>query len=234
MKMKIRMIFCIFLALISITESYSQKSGKKIAITGFVFDVTATPVADAVILIDGEKTGKITDSKGFYKIKVRPENKKIGVCTSTGEIIEEAINGRKNIDFTYKISIPYQKTDPGNEPVDIGYGKVKKKDLMVTVGKIDGTKSKYAGYNTIYEMIRGEVPGVVVNGTSIIIRSTTSINSGNDPLFVVDGVPVSTIDNILPLMVKSIEVLKGSAASMYGSRGSNGVILINLLKGSDK
>jgi TonB-dependent SusC/RagA subfamily outer membrane receptor len=51
---------------------------------------------------------------------------------------------------------------------------------------------------------------------------------------VVDGVPVTTIDNILPLMVKSIEVLKGSAASIYGSRGSNGVILINLLKGSDK
>jgi TonB-dependent SusC/RagA subfamily outer membrane receptor len=105
---------------------------------------------------------------------------------------------------------------------------------MVPVGKIDGTKSKYAGYNTIYEMIRGEVPGVEVNGTSIIIRSATSISSGTDPLFVVDGVPVTTIDNILPLMVKSIEVLKGSAASIYGSRGSNGVILINLLKGSDK
>jgi TonB-dependent SusC/RagA subfamily outer membrane receptor len=185
-------------------------------------------------LIDGEKTGKITDSKGFYKIKVRPENKKIGVCTSSGGIIEEVINGRKNIDFTFKVSIPYQKTDPENEPIDIGYGKVKKKDLMVPVGKIDGTKSKYAGYNTIYEMIRGEVPGVEVNGTSIIIRSATSINSGTDPLFVVDGVPVTTIDNILPLMVKSIEVLKGSAASIYGSRGSNGVILINLLKGSDK
>jgi TonB-dependent SusC/RagA subfamily outer membrane receptor len=232
--MKIRILLCVFLPLISITELYCHKSGKKITISGFVVDVTATPVADAIILIDGEKTGKITDSKGFYKIKVGPENIKIGVCTSAGGIIEEVINGRKNIDFTFKISIPYQKTDPENEPVDIGYGKVKKKDLMVPVGKIDGTKSKYAGYNTIYEMIRGEVPGVEVNGTSIIIRSATSINSGTDPLFVVDGVPVTTIDNILPLMVKSIEVLKGSAASIYGSRGSNGVILINLLKGSDK
>jgi len=68
---------------------------EKITISGFVVDVTATPVADAIILIDGEKTGKITDSKGFYKIKVRPENKKIGVCTSSGGIIEEVINGRK-------------------------------------------------------------------------------------------------------------------------------------------
>jgi TonB-dependent SusC/RagA subfamily outer membrane receptor len=232
--MKIRILLCVFLALFSMTELYCQKTGKKITITGFVADVTATPVADAIILIDGEKTGKITDSKGFYKIKVRPENIKIGVSTSAGGIIEEVINGRKKIDFTFKISIPYQKTDPENEPVDIGYGKVKKKDLMVPVGKIDGTKSKYASYNTIYEMIRGEVPGVEVNGTSIIIRSATSISSGTDPLFVVDGVPVTSIDNILPQMVKSIEVLKGSAASMYGARGSNGVILINLLKGYDR
>jgi len=229
--MKIRVLLCVFLAFSSITGSYGQKSGKKIAITGYVSDITATPVAGAVIMIDGEKTGNITDSKGFYKIKVRPENKKIGVFTSTNGIIEETIDGRKNIDFIFKVPVAHQKSDPGDEQIDIGYGKVKKKDLMVPVGKINGTKSKYAGYNTIYELIRGEVPGVVVNGTSIIIRSVTSINMGTDPLFVVDGVPVTTIDNIHPQDVRSVEVLKGSAAAIYGSRGSNGVILINLLRG---
>ena len=232
--MKIRILLCVFLALITITESNGQKSGKKITIKGYVVDVTATPVADAIIMIDGEKTGNITDSKGFYKIKVREENKKIGVFTSAGGIIEEVIDGRKNIDFTFRSSIPYQKADPGNESVDIGYGKVKKKDLIGPVDKIDVTKSKYSGYNTIYEVIRGTVPGVVVNGTSIIIRSISSLNADTQPLFVVDGVPVSSIDNISPLAVKSIEVLKGSAASIYGTRGSNGVILINLLKGYDR
>jgi TonB-dependent SusC/RagA subfamily outer membrane receptor len=98
------------------------------------------------------------------------------------------------------------------------------------VGTIDATKSKYAGYSSIFEIIRQEVPGVDVNGTSVIIRSATTINGGTDPLFVVDGVPVTTIDNIQPQLVKSIQVLKGSAASIYGTRGSNGVILINLLK----
>jgi TonB-dependent SusC/RagA subfamily outer membrane receptor len=82
-------------------------------------------------------------------------------------------------------------------------------------------------------MIRGEVPGVQVNGTSIMIRGATTINSGTEPLFVVDGVPVMTVDNIQPQMVKSIQVLKGSAASIYGSRGSNGVIIINLVKAGD-
>ena len=129
--MKIRILLCVFLPLISISELYCQKSGKKITITGFVYDVTATPVADAIILIDGEKTGKITDIKGFYKIKVRAENRTIGVCTSAGGVIEEVINGRKDIDFTLKVSIPYKKTDPEDEPIDIGYGKVKKKNLKI-------------------------------------------------------------------------------------------------------
>lgn len=234
MKNKIRILLCLFLAVNSIIGLYGQKSGKRITITGYVVDGTATPVADAIIMVDGEKTDKITNSKGFYKIKVRKENKKIGVFTTFNGIIEKEIEGRKNIDFTFPGSIPYLKDDSKEEPVDVGYGKVKKKDLLSPVGRIDGTKSKYAGYDNVYDMIRGQVPGVVVNGTSIIIRNPSSINESNEPLFVVDGVPVSTIDNILPQDVKSIEVLKGSAASIYGSRGSNGVILIHMLKGNDK
>lgn len=228
--MKIRILLFAFLALSSLTVLNGQKPGKKILISGFVVDVSATPVADAIIMVDGEKTDIITDSKGYYKIKIRQENKKIGVFTPTGGIIEELIDGRKKIDFNLQITIPYKKTDQADEQVDIGYGRVNKKNLTSPVGKIDVTKSKYAGYSNIYEIIRQEVPGVEVNGKSVIIRSAATINGGTDPLFVVDGVPVTTIDNIQPQMVKSIEVLKGSSASIYGTRGSNGVILINLLK----
>ncbi|MCX6302603.1 MAG: TonB-dependent receptor plug domain-containing protein [Bacteroidia bacterium] len=240
MKNRISMLLCVFLTVNSITGLYGQKSGGKITITGsvvIVVDGADFPVANAIIMVDGEKIGNVTDRKGFYKIKVRQENKKIGVYTFANGMIEEVLDGRNNINFTFKGTVPYQinyKADPGDEPVDIGYQTVKKKDLIVPVGKVDGTKSKYASYNTVYEMIRGEIPGVLVNGTSIMIRSATSINSGTEPLFVVDGVPVTTIDNIQPQMVRSIEVLKGSAASIYGSRGSNGVILINLLKGNDR
>lgn len=233
MKNRIIILLCIFLVVNSLTGLYGQKSGKKITITGFVVDNASLPVANAIIMVDGVKIDNVTDSKGFYKIKIRQESKKIGVFTSAGGIIEEVIGGRNNINFTFKGSVPVQgtyKADPGDEPVDIGYETVKKKDLTVPVGKLDGTKSKYAGYNTIYEMIRGKIPGVEVVGTRIMIRSATSINMGTEPLFVVDGVPVNTIDNIHPQMVRSIEVLKGSAASIYGNRGSNGVILINLLK----
>lgn len=225
------------LAVISFTGLYGQKTGKIITIKGSVVDGTDASISNAIIMVDGEKTGYVTDKRGLYKIKVSRENTKIGVFTFTNGIVEEALDGRKIINFKFNGSVPDQKSDKvdrAEEAVNVGYGNVKRKELAVPVGEIDGKKSKYASYNTIYEMIRGEVSGVQVNGTSIMIRGATTINSGTEPLFVVDGVPVMTVDNIQPQMVKSIEVLKGSAASIYGSRGSNGVILINLLSGKDR
>ena len=73
-----------------------------------------------------------------------------------------------------------------------------------------------------------------VSGTNINIQGAASFYSGTQPLFVVDGTIVDSIDDIIPSQVKSIEVLKGPAASIYGSRGANGVILITLINGGDK
>lgn len=225
------------IALVSYNGSYGQQSGKKITIKGSVVDGTGASIANAIIMIDGEKTGYVTDSKGLYKIKVSRENKKIGIFTFTNGIVGETLDGRNKINFRFEGSVPDQisdKIDPDEESVDLGYGHVKRKSITGSVGKIDGTNPKYASYNSIYEMIRGEVPGVQVNGTSIMIRGATTIYGSTEPLFVVDGVPVITIDNIQPQMVISIEVLKGSSAAIYGARGSNGVIIINLLKGTDR
>ena len=235
--MRVRILLSVFLVVISITGLYGQKSGKKITITGNVTDESGASIANAIIMIDGEKTNIVTDRTGVYKVRAKQGDKKIGVLTFTNGIVEELIGGRKKIDFKFRGSVPDQKSeeiDPGDEPIDIGYTVVKRKSVTTSVGKIDGTKPKYASYSTIYEMIRGEVPGVHVNGNSIMIRGATTIYGSTEPLFVVDGVPVITIDNIQPQMVKSIEVLKGSAASIYGARGSNGVILINLITGMDK
>jgi len=235
--MRVRILFSVFLVVISITGLYGQKSGKKITITGNVTDESGASIANAIIMIDGEKTNIVTDRTGVYKVRAKQGDKKIGVLTFTNGIVEELIGGRKKIDFKFRGSVPDQKSeeiDPGDEPIDIGYIVVKRKSVTTSVGKIDGTKSKYASYSSIYEMIRGEVPGVHVNGNSIMIRGATTIYGSTEPLFVVDGVPVIAIDNIQPQMVKSIEVLKGSAASIYGARGSNGVILINLITGNDR
>jgi outer membrane receptor protein involved in Fe transport len=89
-------------------------------------------------------------------------------------------------------------------------------------------------YNNIYEMIRCEVNGVTVSGRNIQIQQAHSFYGSSTPLFVVNGIIVQSIDNINPLEVKSIGLLKGSSAAIYGVNGSNGVISIKLKDGSDK
>lgn len=90
------------------------------------------------------------------------------------------------------------------------------------------------GFSTVWsegveELIQGEFPTIIVEGKSIRIPGAVSLKLSTEPLFVVDGIQVTGIDNIMPASVKSIQVLKGSSASIYGMKGANGVILINLL-----
>ena len=117
---------------------------------------------------------------------------------------------------------------PSEEVVDIGYGKEVRGNLTTSVSSVDIDTDK-TPYRDIYELIQGKCAGVTVQGTKITIRGENSINSSTDPLFIVNGSPTSSIDWINPSDVKSIDVLKDAgSAAIYGSRGANGVIIINL------
>ena len=112
------------------------------------------------------------------------------------------------------------------EEVQIGYGTQTRDQITSSVSRVDIPEHP-PQYNTIYEMIVGRCPGVVVRGTSVIIRGVNSILGSTDPLFILDGTPIESIDSINPNDVKSIDVLKdASATSIYGMRGANGVIII--------
>ncbi|MFZ2340475.1 MAG: TonB-dependent receptor plug domain-containing protein [Bacteroidales bacterium] len=232
--MRTKIVFLIIMAMVSLNIASGQKSGKKMKISGHVVDGTLTPVANAIVMLDGEKSNVMTDQKGHFKIKVKPGNTKVGIFTMTNGILEEPLDGRNTINFKFEGSVPVQvmETDPLDEEVDIGYGSVKKRSMTGTVNRIDGTNPKYASYRNIYDMIRGEVAGVQVSGNSIRIQGVGSLTLSTEPLYVVDGNVVSSIGDIQPSNVKSIEILKGASASIYGSRGANGVILIKLI-GSD-
>jgi TonB-dependent SusC/RagA subfamily outer membrane receptor len=210
-----------------------QKPAKKITISGAVTDSDHKPVVGAMILIDNKKTDCITGENGTYRLKVKTDAKLITVFTMMNGMLEQPIDGKTVINFRYNTKSQtegkVQETGQGNEAVNIGYGTMKKNDMTTTVGKIDAQNKKYASYNNIYEMIKGEVPGVQVNGTTIVIHGPSSINLSSEPLFVVNGMVVSSIADISPRQVKSIEILKGSSASIYGSRGTNGVIMITLV-----
>jgi TonB-dependent SusC/RagA subfamily outer membrane receptor len=229
--MRTKIIFLIILAMFSFNVTSSQKAGKKIKIAGHVIDGTLTPVANAILMIDGEKTSTLTDLKGKYRIKVKTGNTKVGIFTPTNGILEEPLDGRKTINFKFEGPVPEQLvvTDALDEEIDIGYGTVKKRNITGTVNKIDGSKAKYNFYSNIYEMICGEAAGVQVMGNSIRIQGVGSLTLSTEPLFVVDGMVVNSIEYIHPNMVNSLEILKGSSASIYGSRGANGVILIKLI-----
>jgi TonB-dependent SusC/RagA subfamily outer membrane receptor len=222
--------FCLFAF-----SALSFTQGKKIQVTGKITDASQAPVAGVMIFADNQNTGQVSNKKGMYKVKVDAGTKSIRVMTQTGEIAETALNGKTVVDFSFAVnfskgSVKAAKENTKEEDqVNIGYGSVDKKELLTPVTKIDSKKDKYV-YKDIYEMLRGK-PGVQVNGKTIkVSQGPQTFNSGTDPLFVVDGVIVNTIDDITPSTVKSIEILKGPSASIYGSRGANGVILITLKK----
>jgi len=231
--MKTRIVLILVVTLIAFTALSGQNSYKKITINGLVVDQSSKPVANAIIFIDGEKTGQITDNKGHYKFKIVAGSTKIGILTKMNGLKEETINGRTTINIILDGSSNPQSENKNNsndeEKVNVGYGSVNKKDLTQQVNKLDTKNSRFASYTNIYDLLKGEFPSVRVTGTSINIQGSFSLYASTEPLFVVDGVAVESIGNIPPQIVSSIEVLKGASATIYGTRGSNGVILITLI-----
>jgi TonB-dependent SusC/RagA subfamily outer membrane receptor len=233
--MRFRLILLFCLSAFCFNVLTGQEDSKRITITGNVVDADGKPIENAIVMVDGKKTNTITDYKGNYKIRVKPGCSEIGIFTFGSGIIEEYIDERTVINFTFKIysgrslsgitagsqEIPY-----GEESVDIGYGHIKRKNLTTDISFIDGTNKKYSSYSTIYDMIQREVSGVLVKNHVIIIQGSRNMFGSVPPLFVVDGTYTDDISYISPQSVKSISVLKGTAAAIYGSRGFGGAIVI--------
>jgi len=123
---------------------------------------------------------------------------------------------------------------PENVELAIGYGYISKEKATFAQSMLNNEREDFCSYSNIFDLINGRCPGIVVNNTSsfpgseqeIIIRGKSSINLSSCALYVVDGVVVSQIGDISPCDVKSINFLKDASASIFGSRGGNGVVLI--------
>jgi TonB-dependent starch-binding outer membrane protein SusC len=228
--MRIKLGFFILLSALCINSITAQKNNKKITLTGTVLNDSKAPIVNAIVMIDDQKTNSVTDEKGNYRVKVKANASKIGIFTFGYGTAEEAINGRTQIDFNFGTSKNQPPADqtiaPGEQGVNTGYGMVKKKNVTTDVNKIDGTNKKYASYATIGEMIQREVSGVKIIGSTVVLQNSQDLFGSVPALIVVDGVSMDAIPNIPPTSVKSIEVLKGSAAAIYGTRAYGGVVLI--------
>ena len=209
---------------------YGQKEGKKsdklFTVTGKVMNRDNKPVEGAVIYVDNIVTNSTTKSNGAYKIKVSPSASRLEVRSPGFKSSETAIEGKTDIDFIL---------DNDNNEVASTGDAAKGAGAYDNLKKSSGPRGKKINtYNDIYQMIRGEVSGVIVTGRSVTIQQGHSFYGSSTPLFMVNGVKVMSIDNISPLEVKSIRVLKGTSATIYGNEGSNGVISITLKNGTEK
>lgn len=202
---------------------------KDIVVRGQVTDAKKETLPGVSVKLKGTTIGAITDLEGRYTINV-PDNNSILVFTYIGYVTQEvSVNNQTTINVTL------EALDTAlDEVVVVGYGTQRKKDLTGSVSSINAKDVGERRTVQISEALQGTMSGVTVtrssgapgSGSSILIRGITTIGT-NAPLFIVDGVPNSNIDNVNPNDVENITVLKDAAsASIYGSRGAAGVVLV--------
>ncbi|MFO7823494.1 MAG: SusC/RagA family TonB-linked outer membrane protein, partial [Cyclobacterium sp.] len=206
-----------------------------IQISGTVTDENGAPLPGASITVLGTSSGTVTDIDGNYSITV-PEEADLVFSYIGYESKTVAVGTQTTIDITL-----LQDASSLDEVVVVGYGTVKKSDLTGSVSSIQADKLNTDSQGSVEQIIQGRLPGVQVTQASarpggnfsIRIRGSNSITAGNEPLYVIDGLPGANPENSLnPSDIKSIEVLKdASATSIYGARGSNGVVLITTKNG---
>jgi TonB-linked SusC/RagA family outer membrane protein len=215
-------------------------------VTGKVTDSTGQPLSGASVLVKGAKTGTQTNNDGTFRLKV-PATAKTLIISSIGY-------GSREVALSAGfVSISLTQTSSSlSDVIVIGYGTVKKKDLTGSVSTITSKDFQTGNITTPEQMIAGKVAGVSIisnsgqpgSGSTIRIRGGSSLNASNDPLIVIDGVPLSndvisgasnSLSFINPNDIESFTVLKdASAAAIYGTRASNGVIIITTKKGSSE
>lgn len=201
----------------------------QLELTGKVVNSKNKPVTNVQIFLDSIDTHVKTDKKGIFKVDVPEHVSMINVFSKKYGLLSAVFHHEKVMNFVFAND---SKTKTAgikkNEMVSIGYSEVEQKYLVNNVQRLDEDKAQdFSRYRSIYDIIRGRFPGVTVtNQNKIIIRGVNSVRNIADPLFVVDGVIVSSIDYISPINVKDITILKDAASSIYGSMATGGVVQI--------
>ena len=213
-----------------------QQSGKKV--TGIVKDNNGQPIPGASVSIKGSTNGTVTDINGNFTMTDITAESTLRF-SFVGMKSLEVFVGSKTV---FNISMS-EETIGLNEVVAIGYGTTRKKDLTGAVAVVSSKELDNRPNTQFGNMLEGKTAGVQVirpsgqpqAGFSIKIRGTSSITSGSDPLYIVDGVQTYSISEINPADIESFSILKdASSAAIYGSSGANGVVLITTKHGSNQ
>lgn len=223
-------------AMLMFVSGIQLMAAQQINITGTVTDVTGDPLIGVSVTVPGAKTGAATDVEGNFSLQADSKGK-LRFSYVGYETIEVPVNGRTVINVEMK-----ENSEILSEVVVIGYGTMDKKELTSAISHVSEKDFLSVSSLDPSMMIQGKVPGVSITNTgagdpnnqaSIQIRGVSSRSAGLGPLIVIDGVPGGNLTNINPNDIASFDILKdGAASAIYGTRGSNGVILVTTKKGS--
>ncbi len=235
-------LFKVFLILLAVSFLSVRAFAQQITVNGVVQDTQGEPIIGANILVKGTSNGTITDLDGNFQLTADADAILVFsfIGYQTQELPAQPVMNVILRDDSKQL----------DEVVVIGYGSVKKHDLSGSVVALKAEEMNKGAVTSPQELIQGKVPGLYVSagdgqpgsGSSIRIRGGASLNASNDPLIVIDGIPVANdaapgtpnaLATINPNDIETFTVLKdASATAIYGSRASNGVILITTKKGT--
>ena len=231
------LMLCVLLSPCISGEVRAQSS--RVTVTGVVTDKDNKPLPGVTVIIKDSFSGTTTDSEGRYSIKTAKTD--ILEFSSLGYASQEvAVAARSNIDVTLLEDTQQIET----VVVEIGYGEQRKRDVSGSVGVVDLDNMIKAPVTSFDQALQGRVAGVNVSSSdgqpgsdfNIVIRGANSLTQDNSPLYVIDGFPLEdlSMSAINPDDIESMTVLKdASASAIYGSRGANGVIIIETKKGKE-
>lgn len=218
----------------SLLNSITSNDLQEVIITGKVTDENGLALAGVTVSVKGTKTGATTNQDGNYKINV-PDNG-ILIFRNVGFITQEVTAAGKTI-----VDVQLKTDSKGlNEVVVVGYGTQKRSTLTGAITSVNAKTINALPVASVEQALQGRVAGLSVtnNGSPgsqpiVTIRGISSINFASDPLYVIDGFPTGNLSSFDSKDIESVEVLKdASAAAIYGSRATNGVILITTKKGA--
>ena len=217
--MKITVLTTICFMLVTAIQAQTR------VVSGTVTVFDTYPVQHVVVSSTKAKASTQTDSLGQFSL----------VCLEKDVILvsSEAFKAaRKKVDAnTDYVTIKLQFLDSEeNRQIAVGYGYISEEDLNYGISHMEDEHDDFCSYTSIYDLLRGELSGVTVQGRNVYVRGgTNSFSLSTVALYVVDGQTTNSLDWVQPCQVKSVDVLKDGSAAIYGSRGGNGVILIELV-----
>ena len=243
--------------LLALFAIVSMSLTAQVTVTGTVLDSTGESIIGASVVEKGQTGGATTDIDGKFTIRVGNADATLVISYVGMKTQEVKLKGRKNIDVTLEDS-----SEALSELVVVGYGTQKRSDITGSVASLSEDQMRQTIVTNADQMLQGKVAGVQVTqnsgapggATSVRIRGASSLNSSNEPLYIIDGVPmggstsiggfdwmggsngqttVNPLASIAPSDIVSIDVLKdASACAIYGAAGANGVVMVTTRRGS--